>query len=65
MYMERISLTVGERSCIGILSLSGLGEYHRQFLAITIFLIGKGLRVSTSLGHPQVPVGLSMGNQQI
>ena len=24
-----------------------------------------GLRVSTSLGHPQVPVGLSMGNLQL
>ena len=33
---------VGERSRIRILSLSDLGEYHQQFLAITMFLIGKG-----------------------
>ena len=33
---------VGERSRLGILSLSDLGEYHRQFLAITTFLISKG-----------------------
>jgi hypothetical protein len=33
---------VGERSCLGILSLSDLGEYHRQFLAITTFLISTG-----------------------
>ena len=38
---------VGERSRIGILLLSDLGEYHRQFLAITTFLIGKG-RLSTA-----------------
>ena len=24
-----------------------------------------GIRVSTSLGHPQVPVGLSVGNPQV
>ena len=38
---------VGERSRLGILSLGDLGEYHRQFLAITTFLIGK-TRLSTT-----------------
>jgi hypothetical protein len=32
---------VGERSRLGILSLADLGEYYRQFLAITSFLISK------------------------
>ena len=38
---------VGERSRLGVLSLGDLGEYHRQFLAITTFLIGK-TRLSTA-----------------
>ena len=42
MVSRRYDQLVGERSRIGILSLSDLGEYHRQFLAITTFLIGKG-----------------------
>jgi hypothetical protein len=32
---------VGERCRLGVLSLSDLGEYYRQFLAITTFLRGK------------------------
>jgi len=28
-------------------------------------ILHKTIRVSTSLGHPQVPVGLSMGNPQV
>jgi len=32
---------VGERSRIGIISLGDLGEYYRQFLAITTFLRSK------------------------
>jgi hypothetical protein len=32
---------VGERSRLGIISLSDLGEYYRQFLAITTFLRSK------------------------
>src|SRR6267154_1549276 len=32
---------VGERSCIGIILLGDLGEYYRQFLAITTFLRSK------------------------
>ncbi|ETW82684.1 hypothetical protein HETIRDRAFT_450470 [Heterobasidion irregulare TC 32-1] len=32
---------VGETSRVGILSLSELGNYHRQFLAITVFLLSK------------------------
>ena len=38
---------VGERSRLGVLSLGDLGEYHRQFLAITTFLIGK-MRLSAA-----------------
>src|ERR1700683_3926685 len=38
---------VGERSCLGVLLLGDLGEYHCQFLAITTFLIGK-TRLSTA-----------------
>jgi len=38
---------VGERSRLGVLLLGDLGEYHRQFLAITTFLIGK-TRLSTA-----------------
>ncbi|ETW81366.1 hypothetical protein HETIRDRAFT_51704, partial [Heterobasidion irregulare TC 32-1] len=30
---------VGETSRVGILSLSELGDYHRRFLAITVFLL--------------------------
>ena len=33
---------VGEQMHIGIISLSDLGEYYRQFLAITKFLISRG-----------------------
>ena len=33
---------VGERSCIGIMSLAELGEYYCSFLAITTFLRNKG-----------------------
>jgi hypothetical protein len=33
---------VGERSRLGIISLGDLGEYYRQFLAITTFLHNKG-----------------------
>ena len=33
---------VGERMCIGIISLGDLGEYYQQFLAITKFLISRG-----------------------
>jgi hypothetical protein len=32
---------VGERCQLGVLSLSDLGEYYQQFLAITTFLRGK------------------------
>jgi len=32
---------IGERSRLGILSLADLGDYYRQFLAITTFLKGK------------------------
>ena len=32
---------IGERSRLGILSLADLGDYYRQFLAITMFLKGK------------------------
>ncbi|ETW80156.1 hypothetical protein HETIRDRAFT_428415 [Heterobasidion irregulare TC 32-1] len=32
---------VSETSRVGILSLSELGNYHRQFLAITVFLLSK------------------------
>jgi hypothetical protein len=38
---------VGERSRLGIISLGDLGEYYRQFLAITTFLRNKG-RLSTA-----------------
>ena len=32
---------VGETSRVGILSLADLGRYHREFMAITTFLITK------------------------
>ena len=32
---------VGEISRVGILSLVDLGKYHREFMAITMFLIVK------------------------
>jgi len=32
---------VGERSRLGVISIADLGEYHRQFLAITTFLRAK------------------------
>ena len=32
---------IGKRSCLGILLLADLGDYYRQFLAITTFLKGK------------------------
>ena len=32
---------VGETSQVGILSLADLGRYHREFMAITTFLIAK------------------------
>ena len=32
---------VGETSRVGILSLADLGKYHREFMAITTFLITK------------------------
>ena len=32
---------VGERSRLGVISLGDLGEYYRQFLAITTFLLAK------------------------
>jgi hypothetical protein len=38
---------VGERSRLGIISLGDLGEYYRQFLAITTFLRSKS-RLSTA-----------------
>ena len=38
---------VGETSRIGILSLSELGDYHRRFLAITVFLLSKS-RISVA-----------------
>ena len=38
---------VGETSRVGILSLADLGRYHREFIAITMFLIAKN-RISTA-----------------
>ena len=38
---------VGERSRLGVISLGDLGEYYRQFLAITTFLRGKDRLSST------------------
>ena len=36
--MEKL---VGEASRVGILSLANLGKYHREFIAMTTFLIAK------------------------
>ena len=41
--MEKL---VGEASRVGILSLADLGKYHREFIAMTTFLIAKN-RIST------------------
>ena len=38
---------VGEMLQVGILSLTDLGRYHREFIAITMFLIVKN-RISTA-----------------
>ena len=42
--MEKL---VGEASRVGILSLADLGKYHREFIAMTTFLIAKN-RISTA-----------------
>ena len=42
--MEKL---VGEASRVGILSLADLGKYHREFIAMTTFLIAKN-RISTT-----------------
>ena len=36
--MEKL---IGEASRVGILSLTDLGKYHREFIAMTTFLIAK------------------------
>ena len=42
--MEKL---VGEASRVGILSLADLGKYHREFIAMTTFLIAKN-RISAA-----------------
>ena len=42
--MEKL---VGEASRVGILSLADLGKYHREFIAMTTFLIAKN-RISAT-----------------
>ena len=42
---------VGEMSQVGILSLVDLGKYHREFMAITMFLIMKNCILPTKQSH--------------
>ena len=42
---------VGETSQVGILSLVDLGKYHREFMAITMFLIVKNRISPTEQSH--------------